>query len=110
MRLLTYGIEGNLELTPDLVGGDEVPPYAILSHTWHDGQEVTFDDMKRNIGKNKTGYDKILFCAQQAKLDNLDYFWVDTCCIRNVDPVLLPCRIVGLLPPERWVLKSPMNL
>jgi hypothetical protein len=81
MRLLTYGTDGALELTADLIGADKIPPYAILSHTWHEGQEVTFDDMRRNLGKNKTGYDKILFCARQAKLDNLDYFWVDTCCI-----------------------------
>jgi hypothetical protein len=31
--------------------------------------------------KGKSGYDKLRFCAEQAKHDKLPYFWVDTCCI-----------------------------
>lgn len=81
MRLLTYDSEGSLTLTRNLIGNDEVPPYAILSHTWAEGQEVTFDEFENKERKSKSGYHKILFCAQQAKLDGLDYFWVDTCCI-----------------------------
>ncbi|KAH3958519.1 hypothetical protein HBH98_077100 [Parastagonospora nodorum] len=81
MRLLTYDGEGSLILTRNLIGNDEVPPYAILSHTWVEGQEVTFDEFESKQGKSKSGYDKIVFCAQRAKLDGLDYFWVDTCCI-----------------------------
>ncbi|KAF1964499.1 hypothetical protein BU23DRAFT_492499, partial [Bimuria novae-zelandiae CBS 107.79] len=29
----------------------------------------------------REGYRKLRFCAQQAKRDSLDCFWVDTCCI-----------------------------
>jgi hypothetical protein len=32
-----------------LVGDDKIPPYAILSHTWDEGQEVTFDDLMKNL-------------------------------------------------------------
>jgi hypothetical protein len=81
MRLLRYGSDGELELVSKWFGSDKVPPYAILSHTWEDGQEVLYEDMIKKQGQNKTGYDKLVFCAQQAKLDNLQYFWVDTCCI-----------------------------
>src|SRR5205807_1598031 len=58
-----------------------IPPYAILSHTWNEGQEVTFQDLMDGTGESKIGYDKIQFCAQQAERDGLRYFWVDTCCI-----------------------------
>jgi uncharacterized protein YdaU (DUF1376 family) len=80
MRLLYNASNGDLKWTEDLIG-DKIPPYAILSHTW-EGQEVTFDDLKTPDSKGKEGYRKIHFCAQQAKRDGLDYFWVDTC---NID-------------------------
>ena len=81
MRLLYYDSNGELNLTEDLVNEDQLPPYAILSHTWEEGQEATFRDLKDGTGRNKTGYDKIRFCGQQAKSDGLRYFWIDTCCI-----------------------------
>ncbi|RSM15850.1 hypothetical protein CDV31_004792 [Fusarium ambrosium] len=58
------------------------PPYAILSHTWGD-QEVTFEDMQDDSGKYvlKTGYPKILQTCKVARGFNIDYAWVDTCCI-----------------------------
>src|SRR5262245_4339449 len=81
MRLLEYGHDGEFSLTKDLVG-DNIPQYAILSHTWGpDTEEVTFKDLVDGTGKDKAGYDKIRFCAGQARHDNLQYFWVDTCCI-----------------------------
>jgi hypothetical protein len=81
MRLLECNSASELSLTKDFVGNDEIPPYAILSHTWKEGQEVTFSDLMDGTGKSKAGYDKIRFCGQQAKHDGLQYFWVDTCCI-----------------------------
>jgi hypothetical protein len=64
--------------------GDEIPEYAILSHTWGaDGEEVTFEDLLNGTGKDKTGYEKIRHCAKQADLDGLKYSWVDTCCIQK---------------------------
>ena len=78
MRLLEYNSAGQLSLTKDLVG-DDIPKYAILSHTW-DTDEVTFRDLMDGTGENKAGYDKIRFCEKQAKRDGLQYFWADTCC------------------------------
>jgi hypothetical protein len=80
MRLLTFGRDGQLRFTPDLVGRDTIPPYAILSHTWGD-EEVTYQDVTNNLDTAQAGYAKIEFCGRQAKLDGLDFFWVDTCCI-----------------------------
>ncbi|KAH8886973.1 HET-domain-containing protein, partial [Thozetella sp. PMI_491] len=61
------------------------PQYAILSHTWDD-DEVSFQDLMGGLGENKTGYRKVEFCANQAQKDNLQYFWVDTCCIDIWNP------------------------
>jgi hypothetical protein len=50
--------------------------------------------------KKKPGYQKIQFCGRQAAKDDLKYFWVDTCCIKNIDPALNALQKSGLLPPE----------
>lgn len=67
--------------------GRGIPPYAILSHTWDTGQEVTFQEMKSAAGKfpqpesSKDGWSKIDKTCRQAALDGIKYAWVDTCCI-----------------------------
>jgi hypothetical protein len=62
--------------------GQDIPPYAILSHTWGpDHGEVTLQDIINHTGREKAGYGKILFCQRQATKDGIQYFWVDTCCI-----------------------------
>ncbi|KAJ8109574.1 hypothetical protein OPT61_g7362 [Boeremia exigua] len=58
----------------------DIPPYAILSHTWGI-KEVTFEDIIEAKGRTKAGYKKILFCARQAATDGLQHCWVDSCCI-----------------------------
>jgi hypothetical protein len=64
--------------------GSQIPDYAILSHTWgNDNEEVTFRDILDSTGKGKAGYDKIRFCAKQAAVDGLQYFWIDTRCINK---------------------------
>ncbi|EXJ58752.1 hypothetical protein A1O7_06182 [Cladophialophora yegresii CBS 114405] len=56
------------------------PPYAILSHTWGEG-EVSFQELGTLEAKEKAGYWKIERCCEQAKSDGFDYAWVDTCSI-----------------------------
>jgi len=82
MRLLKWNSAGDFVLTEDFVG-DDAPPYAILSHTWRQGEEVTFNDLMNGTGNGKSGFNKIHFCGKQARLDGLQYFWVDTCCIEK---------------------------
>jgi len=80
MRLLQLDDNGEFSLAEHI--GTNVPPYAILSHTWAaDDEEVTFKDLIKGTGKAKAGYRKLIFCGKQAAKDNLKYFWVDTCCI-----------------------------
>ncbi|KAF1828673.1 HET-domain-containing protein [Decorospora gaudefroyi] len=116
MRLLSYGEDGCLTIT--IFDDDAIPPYAILSHTWGaDTEEVTFADLAKGDGKHKPnykkmfrykkmpgyknmpGYKKIRFCGEQAQLDGLQYFWVDTCCIDKSDKAELFLAIQSMF---RW--------
>jgi hypothetical protein len=78
MRLLESNNDGEFSLAKEF--GDDIPRYAILSHTWG-AEEATFKDLMDGTGKSKAGYNKIRFCGEQARRDGLQYFWVDTCCI-----------------------------
>ncbi|KAE8823749.1 hypothetical protein PTNB73_10123 [Pyrenophora teres f. teres] len=104
MRLLYTTGDERIRWTEDLIG-DRIPPYAILSHTWKEGQEVTFANLKDLDNavdvdtQRKEGYWKIRFCAQQAKRDGLDYFWVDTCCIDKANNTELSKAINSMF---RW--------
>lgn len=86
---------------------DDVPAYAILSHTWG-REEVSFQDIQslRSVAfqdiqnlrmgrlgppsfagqdlldiKIRAGYMKIERCCSQAAADGYQYAWIDTCCI-----------------------------
>ena len=103
MRLLYIASDGRLNWTDDLAD-DQIPPYAILSHTWG-GQEVAYKDLRnyKDIQEVDTelegGYQKIFFCAEQAKRDGLDHFWVDTCCIDKANNTELAEAINSMF---RW--------
>ncbi|KAI0201266.1 hypothetical protein F4808DRAFT_469900 [Astrocystis sublimbata] len=65
---------------------DQIPDYAILSHTWGD-DEVTFQDIQRWSNRSswfrrrKRGYTKIDQMCRKAIQAGLDWVWIDTCCI-----------------------------
>jgi len=103
MRLLYTTSDGQFKFTKDIIRTEEIPPYAILSHTWGD-EEVVFDDVKssgvQDIATDKKGgWDKIRFCARQAKLHGLEHFWVDTCCIDKANNTELTEAINSMF---RW--------
>jgi hypothetical protein len=99
MRLLKLDRNSESVLSNVFVG-DDVPSYAILSHTWGpDMEEFSFKDLTRGTDMDKAGYGKIKFCGEQAKHDNLQYFWVDTCCIDKSDSVELQEAINSMF---RW--------
>ncbi|KAJ6789848.1 hypothetical protein PWT90_07057 [Aphanocladium album] len=99
MRLLQLHDGGNYSLTDD-IPANEVPPYAILSHTWGPG-EVTLPDLKLAASEwqQKDGFRKIEFCAEQAKRHGVRYFWVDTCCIDKSNSIELQTAINSMF---RW--------
>ncbi|ERF69366.1 hypothetical protein EPUS_08638 [Endocarpon pusillum Z07020] len=98
MRLLQVDENGKFSLTDDLI--HNIPPYAILSHTWgEDYEEVSFIDLTRGLRRTKAGYKKLRFCAKQAARDGLQYFWVDTCCINKENNTELSEAITSMY---RW--------
>ncbi|KAK0620913.1 heterokaryon incompatibility protein-domain-containing protein [Immersiella caudata] len=60
---------------------NEIPQYAILSHTW-EREEVLFQDMT-TIGraKGKYGFRKLQGACRLAHSQSFEYIWIDTCCI-----------------------------
>ncbi|KAL5381558.1 hypothetical protein DPSP01_007011 [Paraphaeosphaeria sporulosa] len=103
MRLLRLSGDNELSFTEDIHDDNEIPPYAILSHTWQKDEEVTFNEFPNDKSKSKAGYAKIQFCAQQANRDGLEYFWVDTCCINKADAIEVQCAINSMF---RWYQKA----
>ncbi|KAG9232955.1 hypothetical protein BJ875DRAFT_535639 [Amylocarpus encephaloides] len=97
MRLLQYNNEGSFSLT-EFFEGNIPKKYAILSHRWG-AEEVTFADLKNDNYKKMAGFGKIQFCGEQARRDDLQYFWVDTCCIDKSNAVELQEAINSMF---RW--------
>ena len=54
---------------------NELPPYAILSHTWGK-EEVTYSEFLQ--GKRN---EKLISCCRLAASESWNYIWIDTCCI-----------------------------
>jgi len=66
MRLLWLEGDGEFSLIEHL--GKDVPPYAILSHTWgKDYEEVSFKDLVTGTGKDKEGYRKLVFVESRLQ-------------------------------------------
>lgn len=78
MRLLR--VDKDINLVFEEFINERIPPYAILSHTWGNG-EVGFEDMENGSGKRKEGFSKIYKCAKKARAHEINYIWVDTCCM-----------------------------
>ncbi|KAL4071205.1 hypothetical protein V8B97DRAFT_515417 [Scleroderma yunnanense] len=86
--------------------------YVILSHCWGAPQhEVQFKEMrkfttinkyKRNAIRKRTGYKKIIDACKQARNHNLDWLWIDTCCV-NKDSVSEPSQAIN---SYRWLENS----
>jgi hypothetical protein len=110
MRLLQRADDGGLSLTNDL-GDDGIPRrYAILSHTWIHGEEVTFNDFIGGAGREKAGYKKIRFCGEQAARDGIRFFWIDTCCIDKSNHVELQYAVNSMFRYYRNAAKCYVYL
>ncbi|KAJ4295113.1 hypothetical protein N0V90_007122 [Kalmusia sp. IMI 367209] len=85
-------------------GSHDIPPYAVLSHTWGaDDEEVNFKYLVENTGKSKNWFEKLRFCGKQAATDELQYIWVDTCCIDKSSSAELAEAVNSMF---RWYQKA----
>ncbi|KAN0099864.1 HET domain containing protein [Hyaloscypha variabilis] len=94
--------------------GDDIPQYAILSHTW-ETDEISFQEFQRLTdpdlaydpktiaGKAKAGYVKIQGCVNLASSREIPYVWVDTCCIDKTSSADLTESINSMY---RWYANS----
>lgn len=97
MRLIRPDNEGGLDLVEHYT---DIPPFAILSHTWGDlSQEVLYKDLLDGAYESKVGYQKVLFCQKQAGQDQLSHFWIDSICIDKHSSVELSEAINSMY---RW--------
>ena len=110
---------------------ESIPPYAILSHTWGK-EEVSFQEwtslsrhrkLEARFGKSieyifagleldtiheRSGYSKIVRCAHEARYNEIQYIWVDTCCIDKTSSAELSEAINSMF---RWyVTFSEQNI
>jgi len=70
-----------MELENEQFYEHNLPTYAILSHTWEEG-EVTVQDMKQPlVASSKTGWEKIESTCKVARQREYKYVWIDTYCI-----------------------------
>jgi hypothetical protein len=97
----------SLEIEP-FIAAQNGNGYAILSHTWgKDSDEVTFEDMKAGMPKDKVGYEKLeRSCAIARKLGYF-HIWIDTCCIDKSSSAELSESINSMF---RYYLESSVCL
>ncbi|PWY78051.1 HET-domain-containing protein, partial [Aspergillus sclerotioniger CBS 115572] len=61
--------------------GRDIPEYAILSHTWGEG-EVTFTDYDNlEYARTRPAFHKVEHSCRLANEHRLNWVWIDTCCI-----------------------------
>ena len=97
MRLIRTG---DLEFEEFL--GENLPKYAILSHTWEQ-EEVSYQEMIKSPEnqhvRSRLGYTKIVNCYEYIANTGFDYVWIDTCCINKESSAELSEAINSM---NRW--------
>lgn len=82
--------------------GQNIPIYAILSHTWEE-EEVSYQDYINSVYEHKKGYEKIQATCEEASRTGISYAWVDTCCIDKSSSAELSEAINSMY---RWYQRS----
>ncbi|KAL9621496.1 MAG: hypothetical protein Q9160_004026 [Pyrenula sp. 1 TL-2023] len=79
---------------------NDIPKYAILSHTWN-RDEMTYQDMQKLDPQTQgtAGYIKVAGCCKLAHDEGNRYVWIDTCCIDKTSSAELSEAINSMF---RW--------
>jgi len=95
--------------------GENVPDYAVLSHTWGPAQEeILFRDIEWDPTWEATtgppqdspkavGWKKLIGACRQTLASDLQYIWIDTCCIDKSSSAELSEAINSMF---RWYANS----
>ncbi|KAH6997978.1 heterokaryon incompatibility protein-domain-containing protein [Ilyonectria sp. MPI-CAGE-AT-0026] len=92
-------------LEVEFFAGNDVPGYAILSHTWGK-EEVTLQDIQRCSQAEMMEherYGKLRGSCEIATSFGLNYIWIDTCCIDKSSSAELSEAINSMF---RWYAES----
>ncbi|EPE09010.1 HET domain-containing protein [Ophiostoma piceae UAMH 11346] len=85
--------------------GRDIPPYAILSHTWTE-DEISYREFSRGVSferQSSTGFLKIQHCCSVARGLGINWAWIDTCCIDKSSSAELSEAINSMF---NWYTKS----
>jgi hypothetical protein len=84
--------------------GQNIPQYAILSHTWEE-DEVSYKDYTQGwqVIRRMKGYAKIDMTCRIAAKEGIQYAWIDTCCIDKRSSAELTEAINSMF---RWYEKA----
>lgn len=79
---------------------EDCPRYVIASHRWY-ADEVSFKDVKKGRNKESSGYNKLEAFAKYTRenVRNIDWLWIDTCCINKGNDAELSSSINSMF---RW--------
>lgn len=75
--------------------GENIPPYAILSHRWQE-DELTFQDIEAGTQTKRLGYGKVRDACRVAADHGFGWLWSDTCCIDKHNSVELNENIISM--------------
>ena len=81
---------------------ENIPKYAILSHRWEEEDEISSQELQSDKPefRKKKGWAKVRnFCNHASSAFELEYAWVDTCCIDKTSSAELQEVINSML---RW--------
>jgi ankyrin repeat protein len=81
---------------------NNIPLYAILSHTWGEN-EITFQDIEAGNAETRVEYEKIRNTCALAAAHGFDHVWIDTCCIDKTSSAELSEAINSMY---RWYQES----
>ncbi|KAK5457330.1 hypothetical protein LTS15_005111 [Exophiala xenobiotica] len=83
-------------------GDQNIPLYAILSHTWGK-EEISLQDIETGNLESRQGFSKLKSSCCRAATDGFDYIWIDTCCIDKRSSAELSEAINSMY---RWYQKA----
>ncbi len=59
----------------------QIPPYAALSHFLRRSDDISFEEYNTEAAKTKPRYQKIRNLCSLAEKNNIDYAWINFCCV-----------------------------
>ncbi|KAJ9606982.1 hypothetical protein H2200_008993 [Cladophialophora chaetospira] len=80
----------------------DIPPYVILSHRWQK-DEITLQEYEQGDAPSSCSYHKIENLRRLAVEENIEWIWLDTCCIDKRNSTELSEAINSMF---KWYARS----